>query len=74
MPTKTMYALSCLRARSMRLQVMWAFCSILMSYGKIHSRLDKVRALAKAEDLRNRERTAFEAVITDKAREVFDAP
>ena len=29
-------------------------------------------ALAKAENLRNRERTAFEAVITDKAREVFD--
>ena len=30
-------------------------------------------ALARAEDLRNRERTAFEAVITDKAREVFNA-
>ena len=30
-------------------------------------------ALAIAEDLRNRERTAFEAVITDKAREVFNA-
>lgn len=30
-------------------------------------------ALAKAEDQRNRERTAFEAVITDNAREVFNA-
>ena len=30
-------------------------------------------ALTKADDLRNRERSAFEAVITDKARELFDA-
>ena len=30
-------------------------------------------ALAKAVDLRDREREAFEAVITDKARELFDA-
>ena len=30
-------------------------------------------ALAKAGDLRDRERTAFETVITDKARELFDA-
>ena len=30
-------------------------------------------ALAKAVDLRDRERDAFEAVITDKARELFDA-
>ena len=33
----------------------------------------KDEALAKASDLRNRERDAFEAVITDKARELFDA-
>lgn len=30
-------------------------------------------ALTKAEDLRTREREAFETVITDKARELFDA-
>lgn len=30
-------------------------------------------ALRKTEDLRNRERDAFEAVITDKTRELFDA-
>lgn len=29
-------------------------------------------AVARATDLRNRERSAFEAVITDKARELFD--
>ena len=33
----------------------------------------KDEALAKAVDLRNREREAFEAVITNKARELFDA-
>ena len=33
----------------------------------------KDEALAKASDLRKRERKAFEAVITDKARELFDA-
>lgn len=33
----------------------------------------KDEALAKAVDLRNRERKAFEAVITNKARELFDA-
>ena len=32
----------------------------------------KDEALAKAVDLRDRERVAFEAVITDKARELFD--
>ena len=31
------------------------------------------KALIKAEDLRTREREAFEALITDKARELFDA-
>ena len=35
--------------------------------------VDKLRALAIANDLRERERAAFEAVITDKARELFDA-
>ena len=30
-------------------------------------------ALTKADDLRAREREAFETVITDKARELFDA-
>ena len=33
----------------------------------------KDEALAKAVDLRDRERDAFEAVITDKARELFNA-
>lgn len=33
----------------------------------------KDEALEKAVDLRNREREAFEAVITDKTRELFDA-
>ena len=35
--------------------------------------VDKLRALSIANDLRERERAAFEAVITDKARELFDA-
>lgn len=35
--------------------------------------IGKDEALTKAADLRNRERKAFEAVITDKARELFDA-
>ena len=35
--------------------------------------VDKNKALVKAVDLRDRERDAFEAVITDKARELFDA-
>ena len=35
--------------------------------------VEKDVALAKAVDLRDRERDAFEAVITDKARELFDA-
>lgn len=35
--------------------------------------VEKDKALAKAVDLRNREREAFEAVITDKARELFNA-
>ena len=34
--------------------------------------IGKDEALAKAADLRDREREAFEAVITDKARELFD--
>ncbi len=35
--------------------------------------VDRDVALEKAYDLRARERVAFEAVITDKAREIFDA-
>ncbi len=35
--------------------------------------VDESRALMIAEDLRDRERAAFEAVITDKSRELFDA-
>ena len=35
--------------------------------------VDKARALTIANDLRDRERAAFEAVITDRARELFDA-
>lgn len=34
--------------------------------------LSRDETLEKAEDLRNRERQAFEALITDKARELFD--
>ena len=33
----------------------------------------QAEALDRADDLRDRERAAFEAVITDKARELFDA-
>ena len=35
--------------------------------------LDKTHALTIVSDLRGRERAAFEAVITEKARELFDA-
>ena len=35
--------------------------------------VDKARALTIANDLRGRERAAFEAVITNKARELFNA-
>jgi len=35
--------------------------------------VDRDEALAKADDLRARERTAFEALITDDARGLFDA-
>ncbi len=35
--------------------------------------LARDKALAKASDLRTRERAAFETVITDKTRELFDA-
>lgn len=35
--------------------------------------ISKDEALAKAEDLRDRERSAFEAFITDKSRDLFDA-
>ena len=38
------------------------------------SALDIDQALEMAQSLRDREREAFEAVITDKAREIFDAP
>lgn len=38
------------------------------------SRLSVDRALEMVQSLRDREREAFEAVITDKAREIFDAP
>ena len=35
--------------------------------------IERDEALTKAGDLRDREREAFETVITDKAREIFDA-
>lgn len=37
------------------------------------SAVGKDKAIEKAKDLRDRERLAFEAIITDKAREIFDA-
>jgi len=37
------------------------------------SAVGKDVAIEKAKDLRDRERLAFEAIITDKAREIFDA-
>lgn len=46
------------------LNVVWESDDELISQGD---------AFAKAEDLRNRERTAFEAFITDKSRSLFDA-
>lgn len=35
--------------------------------------IDRDEALAKADDLRARERTAFEALLTDESRRLFDA-
>ena len=35
--------------------------------------IDKIAAMERTRNLRNRERKAFEAVITDKSRELFDA-
>ena len=40
---------------------------------KSNELISQDEALAKAEDLRNRERTAFEAFITDESRNLFDA-
>ena len=39
---------------------------------KVEQSLQRDEALFKTNDLRNRERVAFEALITDKARELFD--
>ena len=40
---------------------------------EIPETVDQPEALAIAENLRERERVAFEAVITNKARELFNA-
>lgn len=49
-----------------------AFILDLEVVWKTENAVDKATAIGKLEDLRAKERTAFEAIITDKTRSLFD--